>query len=1196
MKKTGNLSDYIDLKEIQQIQNRYADSVGTALAVVDSNGRIVVPDSAGIFGSAMQLDDVCRQPEVVAACKKANKTRRVEIVECSSLGLVVAVAPVVHEEVYLGNWVAGQRMANRTEADVVQALTGNAGLKKEDAERAAKKLAVYSADSIQSVLQYLEQLAGKILQWGTAARVLQVVMDSSEIAVCVTDYHTGEILSYNRKHAQQYGLGDQEFLGQTCWKVFRNKTDFCIDCPREKLLNENGAPNPAYTWTYHNKKRNAWIRSTNSVVEWADGRLAHVITQVDVTNEKRLQQELGDLAYRDRQFDIFNNTKLLLDVEQIQQAGLGEQAYLVPFDISSMRQFNETYGRAMGDKLLSDILNWIRQQEFPDVSIYRVEGDAFCMLFCSSETAELTQMIKRVVDRFEEPWVLKIADGEISYICGVAIGGFLVQHGDDDIMSLMERILESSRQSGKFAQYDEEMDRISKERVRVSMLLKNCINNNMQGFSIHFQPIVEVSSGKWKGLETLCRWESPELGNIPPDVFIREAEQMGLINILGLWVLEEALKAYTKYDLQQYEDTFITVNLSPVQIMDYSFADKVVGLLEKHGFDGKNLVLEVTESSEFALSEYTVTLMEKLRKTGIRIALDDFGSGYSSFGNLKNIPAMFLKTEREFVPGIEDDNYLQFINFFMTEIAHTHGMYLVVEGIETAEQLETVVRNGADFIQGFYFSKPLTETQLQQNLCQFNEPDNRMFNDLPKLKDIEGWLRGEEAYAIAPGMFRVLNQSIRTLMTEDNVDTAFHKVLEQMGEYFKFSRASAYVIGQDEKIEKTYVWCRQGTDRPPMELERIAQELQKSEQWGENIITSDVDTLEEGLKAALKAQDTVALVAFPLHADGKIIGYIAFDETYHREWFPDEIIMLWNLSMMLGNSIEKGALIEAVDKRTRTLAQVMDSTDLNVFVSDIETHEILWANSSFMGSHGGEGVIGRPCHQVLRGEKSPCAHCKVHELLENPTTKYISFEHHNDYLGKDYLLYDSIINWQDGKKVHMEFGLDITEMKRAQRAAENVLSSDILGSAMNREALQTHLNMMFNESRQQETDFSIALVNLDGEPGRDDDVNDAANTLAVVDMIRRQIRGNDIIVRVGEGEYLIIMRDCKKDITKRRICKAQRIMDAITRTRKDAVSFSFGTADSSEQIADDCADAAGEMMDAAHTRMSRQKRQRNEAF
>jgi EAL domain-containing protein (putative c-di-GMP-specific phosphodiesterase class I) len=245
----------------------------------------------------------------------------------------------------------------------------------------------------------------------------------------------------------------------------------------------------------------------------------------------------------------------------------------------------------------------------------------------------------------------------------------------------------------------------------------------MKGFEVFFQPIVNPSKGMWEGVEALARWTSPEFGRVPPLVFIKMAEQTGLISSIGQWVLDTAISVCARLHLHDVEDFFLDVNLSPLQMSDESLISNALISLRRYGFPGRNLALEITESGTVDDGGYSQTIVERLRALDIKIALDDFGTGYSNFNNLKFMPVSILKTEKRFIDDIVTDEYQQFLLHVLVELAHAAEMKLIAEGVETPEQMKELMKNGADYFQGYLFARPLSAWDLEEYVHKFHEVD-----------------------------------------------------------------------------------------------------------------------------------------------------------------------------------------------------------------------------------------------------------------------------------------------------------------------------------------------------------------------------------------------------------------------------------------------------------------------------------------
>lgn len=298
----------------------------------------------------------------------------------------------------------------------------------------------------------------------------------------------------------------------------------------------------------------------------------------------------------------------------------------------------------------------------------------------------------------------------MSIVYGPYVGG--------DVRNRLSRTVIGAGKVGIYTVYDAKMDQRIKRDLLMRQTLVNCLQNNMQGFSIHYQPIVNPYTGYWIGAEALCRWSHPLFGRVPPSVFVAQLEQLNLIDQLDQWVLKTAVAQCHKWGLDKC-DFILDVNVSPVQMMSEGYITDLMCLLEKNNYPGKKLCLEITESSRFKYSDCNLTTLERLRSYGVSVSLDDFGTGYSGFENLVKIPANRIKTEKSFIDSLESDPYQQYLLRMMVDLAHTAGMEVITEGVETEGQKELLMMYGVDFFQGYLYSRPLTIAQMNKNLNQF---------------------------------------------------------------------------------------------------------------------------------------------------------------------------------------------------------------------------------------------------------------------------------------------------------------------------------------------------------------------------------------------------------------------------------------------------------------------------------------------
>jgi len=553
---------------------------------------------------------------------------------------------------------------------------------------------------------------------------LRMFVDTTAVYTYVVDYETDEILMVNNYYAKNLGVPAHRMEGRKCWEfVTGDDGGRCESCPRDYDLDGNGVIDPGpFTKEVFNPTLGIWAKVTGQGIKWIDGRQAHIITAVDISEEKLLREELSRLAYYDRRMGIPNRAKLEKDLTERP----GGNYCLIAFDYISLRYINDAYGRTIVNRLLDVVINWIKSFDLHNCEIYRIDSDEFGLLLDNADMISASGLADRLHERFQEPWEIEF-NGEITSIsCRIAlcvIDGRLGFDSAEDVLAIVDRTLDISKEAQDVAVYDINLDTTLRRNHQLEISLKNSVLNDMEGFDVYFQPIVDPKSEKWIGLEALCRWESKDFGRIPPLVFIHIAEQIGVINKIGYWVLDTAIEICAKLELSAIPGFFLDVNLSPSQMNDETLINKVLMSLQKHSFPAHCLSLEVTESQSLEKSGYSNTTIERLKSLDIKVTLDDFGTGYSNFNNLRNLPVRILKTEKQFIDNIVTDDYQKFLTKVLVDLAHAADMDLISEGVETYEQMKELLKNGADYFQGYLFAKPLSTEELESFVYKFHEPD-----------------------------------------------------------------------------------------------------------------------------------------------------------------------------------------------------------------------------------------------------------------------------------------------------------------------------------------------------------------------------------------------------------------------------------------------------------------------------------------
>jgi EAL domain-containing protein (putative c-di-GMP-specific phosphodiesterase class I) len=322
-------------------------------------------------------------------------------------------------------------------------------------------------------------------------------------------------------------------------------------------------------------------------------------------------------------------------------------------------------------------------------------------------------------------------DGNTIYISGSVGITIAPEDGNnvDELMKNADLAMYRAKTQGRnrYSLYSQEMYTAVKERRNTELELRQALTNSE--LEVYYQPQVDFHNGKIKGLEALIRWNHPEYGMMSPMQFLPIAEETGLIKPIGEWVLEKACKQVQRWREDGCDDFSIAVNLSPRQFEHENVIDKVNEILLESRLPSHLLELEITEHTAMTDTKYAIHLMNRLHQLGVKIAIDDFGMGYCSFGYLKQMPIDTLKIDHAFVKDIIEDKRNLAIVRAITTLGHEMGMSLIAECVETKEQFNALVNQGCDDYQGYFFSKPLSATDCEKMLRQYNS-----FNTLDLLK------------------------------------------------------------------------------------------------------------------------------------------------------------------------------------------------------------------------------------------------------------------------------------------------------------------------------------------------------------------------------------------------------------------------------------------------------------------------------
>jgi diguanylate cyclase (GGDEF)-like protein len=381
-------------------------------------------------------------------------------------------------------------------------------------------------------------------------------------------------------------------------------------------------------------------------------------------------------------------------------------------DLDSFKNVNDVHGHQAGDELLREFGRRLKHLVFDEDLVSRMGGDEFAIFLSSPQSVtHVEELSSRIIDAATAPFKIM---GTESYV-GASIGVFLPGDADmqpGEAMRRADTALYEAKRAGKarYSVYSMEMDASVAYRRKIERELSLALAG-AGGLSCHYQPLVRSCDGAITGVEVLARWHHAEMGAIAPGQFIPVAEESGLIRQLGEWILRRACQ-----ELRQWHQLQVAVNISPIQVREPNFSEKILSLLEEEGFPPHRLELEITESAIASVDEAWIGQIKRLREKGMRIALDDFGTGYSSLRLLRDFDLDKVKIDRSFVQFVTEESESAAIVEALARIGKTLQLEVVAEGVETAEQRLFLVEAGCTALQGFLLGRPLDAASLESFL------------------------------------------------------------------------------------------------------------------------------------------------------------------------------------------------------------------------------------------------------------------------------------------------------------------------------------------------------------------------------------------------------------------------------------------------------------------------------------------------
>ncbi|HNH34517.1 MAG TPA: EAL domain-containing protein [Rhodocyclaceae bacterium] len=475
-------------------------------------------------------------------------------------------------------------------------------------------------------------------------------------------------------------------------------------------------------------------------IELGGGRVVHAIFR-DVTQRwerERDAREARDAAEdrlrRVENFDALtglpNRESMLRTISEAVTAPGSPRLALLILDIGDFRTINDSLGRETGDRLLIAVARRLRAALAAGDTVARVGGDEFAVLLAGGGASAAERVAARLATELAAPLV--VGAHRLAVTPAIGISRFPVDARDaDEMLKHADTAMYCAKADGRGGcrMFEPQMTTGAFARLTLEGELRKAVEQKR--FELHYQPQVDLDSGRVVGLEALIRWPHPDLGLLPPAHFIPLAEQTGLIVPIGEWVMREACRQIGRWNAAGLPAVRVAINVSARQFRSGDLVDALGHVLADHPVGRGQLEMEFTEGVLMEQTEATVTILSRLREMGVRMSVDDFGTGYSSLAYLRRFPLDALKLDRSFVADIDTDADNQAIARAVISLGHSLRLEIIAEGVETAAQLEVLRAQGCDQAQGYLFARPASAGETSRQL--------------------EAWAQGNSAAGIIPG-------------------------------------------------------------------------------------------------------------------------------------------------------------------------------------------------------------------------------------------------------------------------------------------------------------------------------------------------------------------------------------------------------------------------------------------------------------
>lgn len=545
--------------------------------------------------------------------------------------------------------------------------------------------------------------------------MLEQIIDTTPILINATD-RNGKYLFLNSYQAALFGEEPNQLVSRSIHDILEPQL-----AEREQRRNavviETGMSIPNYEEKFVSEGIELTFHCNKSPLTNKDNQTIGVLTTgVDITARKFAEEHRTHLALHDMLTGLPNRALLAERMRAVIDdcVETGSTAALLLLDLDRFKIINDTRGHQAGDVLLRQVAERIGTTIGDQDFAARIGGDEFAIILQGlDDAARVTSICNEILAQIGRPYLI----GGVDQLIGASIGVAMIPEDGrsaDELLRLADLAMYEAKSAGRNCTcfFSPRMNQVAQLNAGVEADLREALRSDQ--FFLEYQPIVDTATNEYVGLEALVRWEHPTRGRLVPADFIRVANDSGLIDSIGQWVIEAVCRQIAVFSSEGISMPHVAINVSPRQFQYSRMCSYILENVEKYGVPAGKLAIEITEEVLLDQSQQVHEQLATLRAGGIGISIDDFGTGYSSLQYLRDLPATRLKIDQTFIGRIEQSAADRAIISTVAHLAHALGMRVVAEGVETEGQFALLRASGCDEVQGYLIGRPLKVDQLRE--------------------------------------------------------------------------------------------------------------------------------------------------------------------------------------------------------------------------------------------------------------------------------------------------------------------------------------------------------------------------------------------------------------------------------------------------------------------------------------------------